>query len=87
MRIIVTITGRKKLEIPIAAGENIALYAVPKEYSDDGWYLARWRGGEIRPHPACRGDSAELWLEAHMSGDAPEITWQHEKIKEAAHAE
>lgn len=52
----------KKKAIPasLASGESLALYAVPKDYSSDGLYLARWGAKELEPVPAC--DSAELLL-------------------------
>lgn len=43
------------LTIPVAlvAGDNMALYAVPTAYSEDGLYLAQWGTGELEPLPAC----------------------------------
>lgn len=43
------------LTIPaaLAAGDNMALYAVPTAYSEDGLYLAQWGAGELEPLPAC----------------------------------
>ena len=38
----------------------VALYAVPKPYSDDGLYLATWASGEYEPVPACAAAEARL---------------------------
>lgn len=37
----------------LAAGDSVALYAVPTAYSEDGLYLAQWGAGELEPVPAC----------------------------------
>ena len=41
------------IPVALAAGDSMALYAVPTAYSEDGLYLAQWGTGELEPLPAC----------------------------------
>ena len=38
--------------VRMETGETLALYEVPREYSEDGLYLATWGPGEYEPIPA-----------------------------------
>lgn len=41
------------IPVALAAGDNMALYAVPTAYSEDGLYLANGEPEELEPLPAC----------------------------------
>lgn len=51
-------------EIPVeylgTGSGHAVLYAVPKEYSDDGYYVAAWQDTEIEPVPACAASAARV---------------------------
>lgn len=48
--------------VTLAAGDSVAVYGVPKDYSDDGLYLAQWGAGELEAVPACAAPALLLRL-------------------------
>ncbi len=46
--------------ISLRPGERVKVYAVPSSYSEDGFFIAHWRYGELEPAPACLGCEAAL---------------------------
>lgn len=59
-----------ELSASLEYGQSLALYTVPKEYSEDGYYLAEWNKDELEPVPACDNPKLvlQLRLEAEQSG-------------------
>ena len=49
-------------ETHLSNGGQLALYAVPTEYSEDGLFLAVWYAGELEPCPACASADARPLL-------------------------
>lgn len=47
--------------------KQIVLYAVPTEYSDDGYFVAHWSAGEIEPIPACASTDAHVLCKADIN--------------------
>lgn len=53
----------------LSAGESLALYTVPQDYSPDGLYLARWGARELEPVPACADPKLLLSLRLEAEGE------------------
>lgn len=69
MNILISCEGHS-IPASLASGDTLALYSVPKSYSEDGLYLARWAQGELEPVPACDsvGFLFKVCLEAAQNG-------------------
>lgn len=57
------------------AGDYVKIYKVPKSYSDDGLYIAKWRYGELEPAPACAGDAMELIADLQASEQDGQVVY------------
>lgn len=45
---------------------NAKFYRVPKEYSEDGYYISSWEDGAIEPVPACGQKEALLLCQVRI---------------------
>lgn len=39
--------------VDVANGDTVTLYSVPKDYSEDGLFIAIWGQHELEPVPSC----------------------------------
>lgn len=58
---------KKKNEIAVPGACEVKYYAVPKDYSDDGYYAAVWLAQDLEPVPACAGKDATLLAHLQVS--------------------
>lgn len=63
----VTLTHKgKSFDVDVEKSCDVKLYLVPKEYSDDGYYVSQWGFGEAQPFPACEGSEAKMLCHASV---------------------
>ncbi len=62
--------NRKSLAVPVDTPAEVKLYAVPQDYSEDGYFAAVWMPQVLEPVPACAAAKAELL--AHIKVTAQE---------------
>ena len=66
---------------------QIEVYAVPTEYSSDGYYVAVWDDTEMEPVPACAAASTTLLLHLRVEQDQDTlITKPISHVKEITYA-
>ncbi len=68
----------KDIDCALDYDQSLALYAVPEDYSEDGFFLALWRRDELEPIPASGSFSPLLRLEYSSLSGEPELV---EKFK------
>ncbi|CAK7028277.1 MAG: hypothetical protein DELT_02670 [Desulfovibrio sp.] len=81
---IITFTqNKKKGAITVSGACEAKYYAVPADYSDDGYYAAVWLSQDLEPVPACAVESTELLAHVRvLAGDDGEYTLQEVFCKE-----
>lgn len=57
----------KSFDVDVEKSCDLKLYSVPKEYSEDGYYISQYGYGDIEPAPACAGKDAKLLCHASVS--------------------
>lgn len=60
---------KKKVEIPVFGACEVKYYAVPKDYSDDGFYAAVWLAQDLEPVPACAVENTTLLAHVRVVAD------------------
>ena len=66
----ITFTHKKKKgEVPVFGACEVKYYAVPKDYSDDGYYAAVWLTQDLEPVPACAVEAATLLAHVRVVAD------------------
>lgn len=63
--------GKKEIAVMYSGTRpgRATLYAVPTDYSADGYFVATWQDGEIEPMPACAVEKAVLLCVARIESD------------------
>lgn len=59
----------RAVDIPCSVGGTLKLYDVPTDYSEDGFYAAIIRPGDIEPYPACAGDQAHILADLDIDSE------------------
>ena len=69
-------TKKLILSYPGESAGFVKLYAVPKAYSDDGYYAATWQQGELEPAPGSAVQETTLLahLAVNSAGAASSVT-------------
>lgn len=78
---------KKAIPVTLAQGESLALYAVPKDYSPDGLYLALWGAKELEPVPACASAEKLLALRLEATTEGAETLKELCKSEGVSYAE
>ncbi len=79
--------AEKSFTASLGAGDTLALYAVPADYSEDGLYQALWAQGELEPLPACDGVGFLLKLSLESSQGGLETLREIHKAEGVTYAE
>ncbi len=66
--------AKKKVEVMLEGESQCKLYAVPTEYSFDGYFASLWAQGELEPLPAC--DVVKASLLAHVEAKLVDGAYQ-----------
>lgn len=64
MNLTITYKGQE-VSVEMEPGSDMTLYSVPKEYSEDGLYIAQWGIGDLEPIPASGRFTMLLHLQLH----------------------
>ena len=68
--------------VSVSNGDYVKVYEVPKDYSEDGLYIAVWLHGDREPMPACAGKDARLLASVIISADNEGALTAHGSISE-----
>lgn len=87
MNVTITCEGQE-IPVELAIGDNLTLYSVPTNYSEDGLYMAQWGAGDLEPIPACGRFTMllHLHLMTDMGGVEP-ILMEKFKVEGVSYAE
>ena len=74
--------NKKKVEIPIFGACSVKYYAVPKDYSGDGYFAAVWLAQDLEPVPACAVEAAQLLAHVEVAQEDGALTFQQKYCAE-----